>query len=61
MFCEIPIPFPGTSVTSVRLVQYSGYGYTSVRVPGEPGLRSGLTQRMRYAFLIETIIFYDSN
>ena len=34
-FCKILLPLPGNFVTSVRLAQYPGYGYTFVTTPGE--------------------------
>ena len=36
-------------MTSLRLAQYLGYGYTFVTIPGEPGIHSGLTWRVHYA------------
>ena len=48
-FCMIPIPLPGTCVTSIGLAQYPGYGYTFLTIPGEPGIHSGLTRRVHHA------------
>ena len=59
-FCKASVPVPGTSVspvrsphpypkplvTSERLAQYLGYGYTIDKIPGEPCIHSGLIRRI---------------